>query len=107
MLTLPSPSPCPLPHKNGGEDKGEEADLRIRVLLFAVLKDFAGREEIYLKLADGMTCRDILSVLEQQFPFAAEMFEHSLIAVNGEYADKDRLIGYGDEIAVLPPVSGG
>ncbi len=74
----------------------------VRVRLFAMLRERAGRGEIELELPDGSRVGDALARLEelaQGLPL--------VMAVNREYAREEALLHAGDELALIPPVSGG
>ena len=79
--------------------------MRYRVLYFASLRDTAGcdTEQIQSPTSDA---RVLYAQLREQHGFALAA-ERVRIAVNGEFAGWDRVLADGDEIAFLPPVSGG
>ena len=79
----------------------------IRVKVFAILKEMLGAGEILLDFAEGASCKEVLSQLEKQDGEIASVLDHSLIAVNGQYADLETCLQAEDEVAILPPVSGG
>jgi molybdopterin converting factor subunit 1 len=81
--------------------------MRVTVRLFARLRDVAGAQELTRDVAPGSTIGAVWAELAREFPdFAA--YERSISsAVNADYARMDREIHDGDEIAFLPPVSGG
>lgn len=78
----------------------------ITVKFFAAAADAAGR-----RLAEGdwagLTPPELLKVLEAEYPGLAPMASSLAIAVNREYATPDRRLQDGDEVALIPPVSGG
>jgi molybdopterin synthase catalytic subunit len=76
--------------------------VRVRVKLFAALRERAGGGERELELGDGATLGDVWPRLD-----LGPEPDGLLYAVNREYADRDRPLGDGDEVAVIPPVSGG
>jgi molybdopterin synthase catalytic subunit/molybdopterin converting factor small subunit len=76
--------------------------LRVRVRLFAGLRERAGAAERELELPDGAHVADVWTPLD-----LGEEPAGLLYAVNKEYALGDRLLADGDEIALIPPVSGG
>jgi molybdopterin converting factor subunit 1 len=81
--------------------------VRVTVRLFARLRDIAGAAELAREVAPGATIGDLWRQLADEFP-ALAAYERSISsAVNADYARMDRVIGEGDEIAFLPPVSGG
>ena len=79
----------------------------IRVLLFGAAADRAGTREIELPLEDGATLAEVWPLLAERYPDLAPMRDTLAFAVNGEYARVEDGVSPGDEIAVLPPVSGG
>jgi len=81
--------------------------MKITVLLFASLKDAAKTSQIELELPEGSLAKDALEALELQFPAIKKWLPHTRIAVAQEYTDQNALLHDGDELALLPPVSGG
>ena len=76
--------------------------MEVTVRLFAVLRERAGVGEVVLDLPDGARVDDALERLDglaDGLPL--------VLAVNREYAPADRVLAAGDEIALIPPVSGG
>jgi len=78
----------------------------ISVLLFGITRDITGQSAVSVPLADGNRVGDLLLQLQQQYPRLADI-RSLLIAVNGEYAEPDMVINSRDEVALIPPVSGG
>ncbi|GAB4015817.1 MoaD/ThiS family protein [Spirosoma sp. KCTC 42546] len=81
-------------------------DLPVSVLLFGITRDLTGQSTVSITLDDDSRVSDMLSKLHQQFPALAGI-RSLLVAVNGEYAEADQLLNRNDEIALIPPVSGG
>ena len=79
----------------------------IRIKLFAVLKEIAGRSETILEAPKEISCEEVLFQLRNEIPNLASILESCLVAVNGRYADKNVYVSAEDEVAILPPVSGG
>ena len=79
----------------------------IKVRLFAMLKEFAKRDELLLEWPKAASCESVLSYLEKEYEIPESFLKRCLVAVNGEYAQRDFYLSAGDELAVLPPVSGG
>ncbi|MDQ3863602.1 MAG: molybdopterin converting factor subunit 1 [Actinomycetota bacterium] len=79
----------------------------IRVLLFGAAADRAGTRETELPVDEGVTLAEIWPLLAEKHPDLAPMRDTLAFALNGEYARGDAGVSPGDEIAVLPPVSGG
>jgi MoaE-MoaD fusion protein len=81
--------------------------MRVRVLFFGVLQEMVGKSVDLIDLADGALVRDVLAVYESQNPSLKESLPSLAVAVNQEYAGPDTKLKPNDEIALLPPVSGG
>ena len=81
--------------------------MQVRVLLFGVLKDLAGRSSEMLSLPDQASAADVLAHYEPIFADKKALLTSIAISVNQEYAAADCLLHPGDEVALLPPVSGG
>jgi molybdopterin converting factor subunit 1 len=81
--------------------------MRVTVRLFARLKDIAGGPELVRVVTSGTTVGDLWRGLAREFPEFAGYERSISAAINAEYARMDRVIGDGDEVAFLPPVSGG
>lgn len=79
----------------------------MNVLLFARLRDLAAAEAIELPYRDGETVQELRRRLAEKIPAMASLLARSAIAVNGDYAKDEQAIVLDDEIAVIPPVSGG
>lgn len=80
--------------------------MTVRVLFFASLRERAGRAELAREIGGGTTAGALLEALRRDFP-ALEGSGRLAIAVNSEYADPERVLRDGDEVALIPPVSGG
>ena len=81
--------------------------LRVRVRLFAVQRELAGTREIPLELGDGADVEAAWSALVERHPVLAPGRPSMRFARNGEYADPTTALADGDELAMIPPVSGG
>lgn len=79
----------------------------VRVLFFGQLKEIVGRSEDRVELAEGARLEDLFENYGQRYPRLAT-FRHSVVAsVNQSFADWASPLAPGDEVAFLPPVSGG
>ena len=78
----------------------------VKVLLFGAAADRAGTRETQVP-AGEITLEELWLLLAERHPGLSPMRDTLAFAVNGEYARGDTLISPGDEVAVLPPVSGG
>ncbi len=85
----------------------QKRPLRIRVRLFARQRELAGTREVNLELADGATIEDAWAALAAQVPAIASGRAFVRFARNGEYADAETPLADGDEVACIPPISGG
>ncbi|HTK94043.1 MAG TPA: molybdenum cofactor biosynthesis protein MoaE [Terriglobales bacterium] len=81
--------------------------MQVRVLFFGLLREIAGGAEQRLAVKDGARLADVLAACEKQWPKLADYLPASATAINQEYASGDRALQDGDEVALLPPVSGG
>jgi MoaE-MoaD fusion protein len=81
--------------------------MRIRVLLFGVLKDIYERSSEELDLPLGATLADVLDHYRRQAPEQRTLFSTLALSVNQQYAQITHPLREGDEVALLPPVSGG
>jgi len=79
----------------------------VHVLFFGVLKDLAGQGGESLDLPESATLGDVLSHYEARIPRLKEWVFSIAMSVNQEYAGPEAKLSQGDEIALLPPVSGG
>jgi len=77
------------------------------VLAFATAADALGSREFECELADGGTVQSLMTSLVAQAPELAAIRDRLAVAVNGKLAGLDAVLADGDEVALLPPVSGG
>jgi MoaE-MoaD fusion protein len=78
---------------------------QVRVLAFGVLKDAVGPDAIPISLPEGARVADLLAQIGKSHPGAA--LSGIAVSVNAEYATLSQLLRDGDEVGLLPPVSGG
>jgi MoaE-MoaD fusion protein len=81
--------------------------MQIRVLFFGMLKDLAGRSADSLELPDHATLRDLLAHYQRHIPRLNQIAASLAMSINQQYAPPDSQLKSGDEVALLPPVSGG
>jgi MoaE-MoaD fusion protein len=81
--------------------------VRVRVRLFAIQRELAGAREVGLELADGATVADAWDGLVALHPALEPGRASVRFARNGAYADATTPLADGDEVAMIPPVSGG
>ena len=77
----------------------------VRVICFGVLRERLGGGEMPLEMPEGAIAGDVVNVYKERVPGFG--WESIAIAVNREYAQAEQRLEEGDEIALLPPVSGG
>lgn len=80
---------------------------RVRVRLFAILRESVGKETVELEVPEGASCQELVSQFDLEFGPFEGLLKRSFIAVNGEYSPPAAPVSPGDEVALLPPVSGG
>ena len=81
--------------------------MRVKVRLFARLRDIAGASELARDVAPGSTIRTVWRDLAGEFPELAPYERSISSAINTDYARMDQALCENDEVAFLPPVSGG
>lgn len=78
-----------------------------RVRLFASFRQAVGAGEVEVALGEQPRVRDLLAALRQAFPALGPAADSAMVAVNLEYVGPDYRLQPGDEVAIIPPVSGG
>jgi molybdopterin synthase catalytic subunit len=81
--------------------------MRVKVLFFGMLKDIVGRAEERLTVDEGSSVGRLYELYAQRFPKLAEHSSSLLFSRNREFAQRGERLEDGDEVAFLPPVSGG
>jgi molybdopterin converting factor subunit 1 len=81
--------------------------MRITVKLFAILREKAGVSEALMELPAGATAAAAAREIGRRFPVIADAIGKAALAVNMEYVPADKPLSDGDELALIPPVSGG
>jgi MoaE-MoaD fusion protein len=81
--------------------------IHVRVRLFAIQRELAGSREVPLDLADSATIEDAWAAVVARHPVLAPGRPSLRFARNGDYADATTVLADGDEVAFIPPVSGG
>ncbi len=81
--------------------------MRVRVRLFARLRDLAGTGELERDLPASATVQTVWNELVAERPSLGEYERAISVAVNTEYVRMSAVLAEGDEVAFLPPVSGG
>jgi molybdopterin converting factor subunit 1 len=81
--------------------------MRIQVKLFATLRQLAGWSQQTIELADGSTLNTLLIQLTERHPALNLTGRTLYAAINLEFAKPEQVLTDGDEVALMPPVSGG
>jgi molybdopterin converting factor subunit 1 len=80
--------------------------MTVTIRLFASLRERTGHTSLQREIPPGTTAGEVLAGLRQEFP-RLQSAGRIAIAVNQEYTDAARVLEEGDEVALIPPVSGG
>ena len=81
--------------------------ITITAKLFAIYRERVGVGQVTLLLPKSATVGDALAELSRNYPQLTPLIDHTLVALNQEYATNTNGLEEGDEIAIIPPVSGG
>ena len=81
--------------------------MTVTVLFFAHYQDIAGGHEQTRALPDGATVRTLADTLTRDHPRLDSVLSYARVAVNADYADAGTVLRDGDEVALMPPMSGG
>jgi molybdopterin converting factor subunit 1 len=79
----------------------------VTIRLFAGVRERIGSDVVSVNLQVSATVAELRSTLATAHPEASGLITRSAVAVNGEYAAADHRVSPADEIALIPPVSGG
>ena len=81
--------------------------MKVTVLAFGIAKEIFGGQQAEIDLPDDKTTANVFkTLLEQKYPRLKQLSSF-MLAINNEYAHGEEVIGERDDIAVIPPVSGG
>ncbi|MCF3110647.1 MoaD/ThiS family protein [Niabella sp. CC-SYL272] len=80
--------------------------MKMRILAFGIVKEFFKAPFLNIELEDSITVADFKHRLESTYPDLKKLRSY-LVAKNEEYANDTEVLNQGDEIAIIPPVSGG
>ena len=81
--------------------------MKIRIRLFASFREAVGSGTLAWDAPDGASVADVVAALRAQYPKLGPAAEKALLAVNQEYVGGALQLHDGDELALIPPVSGG
>jgi len=80
--------------------------MNLNILAFGIVKEIFQNSSVEVELNGAPTISNLRSVIEKDYPRLKQLASY-MIAVNNEYATADLIIDEKDEIAIIPPVSGG
>ena len=81
--------------------------MKVRVMCFAAAREIVGTGELVIDLPEGSTLTQLFDQIQGQFPRLQGLAGSLLFSVNREYAPSDKRLVTGDEVALIPPLSGG
>tara|TARA_Y100001001_G_C7916843_1_gene277247 strand:+ start:137 stop:409 length:273 start_codon:yes stop_codon:yes gene_type:complete len=81
--------------------------MELNVRLFALYRERAGKNIVTVAMADGATVSDLTDEVRRQIPNLAPPEVKIVVAVNTDYADSEVVLQPGDDVCLIPPVSGG
>lgn len=81
--------------------------MKLTIKFFAGIAEATGKREHVMDVEENSKIKDIISLLVGEFPQAKDLINKSMISVNHDYANVEQSVKENDEIALIPPVSGG
>ena len=81
--------------------------MELVVRLFALYRERAGRRTFSMDLPEGATVADLTEEVRRLFPMLVPPDVQIVVAVNADYADQGTILRQGDDVCLIPPVSGG
>ena len=80
--------------------------MKVNLFSFGIAKDIIGQSNTIIEIPEGITAHALKQDLMKKYP-ALGGLQHFALAVNEEYSAADQIVKENDEIAIIPPVSGG
>jgi molybdopterin synthase sulfur carrier subunit len=85
----------------------EEASMQITVKLFALMREKAGTDTISLEVPAPAVLSQAVAVLVRQYPVLAPYIANTRFSLHMDFVDPETILAEGDELVLIPPVSGG
>lgn len=85
----------------------ERCRMRVKLKLFAIYREKVGQSELEMSVTEGSTAGEVLDRLVSDYPSLAGMAAATMFAVDEDFATAQTVLRDGQELALLPPVSGG
>lgn len=85
----------------------DRTTVNLHIQYFAAIRELTGRNKEIVQVPDGISCEELLRILEAKYPESDVIMMKSRISVNLEFQESNCMLHDGDEIAFIPPVSGG
>ena len=81
--------------------------MQVCIRLFAAFREAVGRSELTVDAPAGSTVGQVVDRLRADYPSLGPAADNAMLALNQEYVDPSAPVADGDELALIPPVSGG
>ncbi|PWN71121.1 molybdopterin synthase sulfur carrier subunit [Chryseobacterium phosphatilyticum] len=80
--------------------------MKLKILAFGIVKDIFGASKKEIETEKSLSVKELKIVLEEEFPDLKKLKSY-FVALDEEYAEDDQMVNSAQEIAIIPPVSGG
>ena len=80
---------------------------KVKIIFFSILREKLNLREIYIDCDNNTTLVEAIEILKVKVDITSWDLKHCMFAVNQDYVENNYILKIGDEIAIIPPVSGG